>query len=85
MADCLEYQFTPKALCIENHEWRVEARVQALPEGVDNNPPERIRPCDLEKLINSLKFIKDCAIDGTPNEVLMQFSKKTFVSFNALD
>jgi hypothetical protein len=26
-------------LCDENHEWRVEARDQALLEAVDNNPP----------------------------------------------
>jgi hypothetical protein len=30
---------------------RVEARVQALFEAVGNNPPERIRPCDLHKLV----------------------------------
>jgi hypothetical protein len=30
IADCLENQFTPHDLCGENHERRVEARVQAL-------------------------------------------------------
>jgi hypothetical protein len=33
-------------------------------------PPERIRPCDLQKLLNSLKLRKACAIDGIPNECL---------------
>jgi hypothetical protein len=48
IADCLENQFTLHHLCDKNHERRVKARVQALLEAVDNNPPERIRPCDLQ-------------------------------------
>jgi hypothetical protein len=47
IADCLENQFAPYDLCDYNHERRVEARVQALLETVDNSPPERVRPCDL--------------------------------------
>jgi hypothetical protein len=39
IADCLENQFTPHELCEENHERRVEARVQALLEAVDCDPP----------------------------------------------
>jgi hypothetical protein len=39
-----------------NGGWKL--RVQALLEVVDNNPPEKIRPCDLQKLINSLKWKK---------------------------
>jgi hypothetical protein len=35
IADCLEIQFSPHELCDENHEWRVEAAVQALHETVD--------------------------------------------------
>jgi hypothetical protein len=66
-ADCLENQFTHHDLCDENHEQRVEARVQALFEAVDKKRPERIRPCDLEKIINSLKLRKFCGIDGIPN------------------
>jgi hypothetical protein len=38
-ADCLENQFTPHALCDDNHEWRVGARVKALFKAVYNNPP----------------------------------------------
>jgi hypothetical protein len=38
IADCLENQFTLHDLCDDNHERRVEARVQALLEAVDSNP-----------------------------------------------
>jgi hypothetical protein len=68
--DCLENQFTPHDLREENHKRRVEARVQALLEAADTDPPERIRPCDLQKLLNSLKLKKACEIDGIPNECL---------------
>jgi hypothetical protein len=50
IADCLENQFTPHNLCEENHERQVEARVKVLLEAVDFTRPERIRPCDLQKL-----------------------------------
>jgi hypothetical protein len=55
IADCLENQFTAHNVCEENHE---ETRVQALLEAVDSDPPppERTRPCDLQKLLNSLKL-----------------------------
>jgi hypothetical protein len=66
-ADCLENQFTHHDLCDGHNERRVEARVQALLEAVENKPTERIRPCDLQKLINSLKLRKSCEIDGIPN------------------
>jgi hypothetical protein len=55
IADCLENQFTPHDLCDENHERRVEARAQALLEAVDSDPLIRIRSCDLQKFLNSLK------------------------------
>jgi hypothetical protein len=56
-ADFLEIQFTPHDLCDENHERQVETRVQALLETIYKNPPQRIRPCDTQKLIKSLKFM----------------------------
>jgi hypothetical protein len=43
------------------------ARVQALLEAVDNNPHERIRSSDLQKLIISLKLKKACRTDSIPN------------------
>jgi hypothetical protein len=79
IADCLEKQFTPHGLCDENHKRRVETRVQALLKTVDNNPPERIRPCDLQKLVNSLKIRKACGIDGIPNECLRHLPKRPLV------
>jgi hypothetical protein len=57
-------QFTYHDLCDENHERWVEAKVQTLLEAVDSNPPERIRPCDLQKLINFLKLRKSCGIEA---------------------
>jgi hypothetical protein len=57
-ADCLENHFSPHDLCEESHEWRVMARVQALPEAVEDSLPERVRPCDVQKLINSLQTQK---------------------------
>jgi hypothetical protein len=49
IADCLEKHFIPHKLYDENHERQVEARVQALLKAEDNNPPEKARPCDLQK------------------------------------
>jgi hypothetical protein len=53
IANCLENQFTHHDLCDEKHERRVEARVKALLKAVDNKPPKRTRPCDLQKIITS--------------------------------
>jgi hypothetical protein len=68
IADCLEKQFTPHKLCDKTHERWVEATVQALFVGVVNDPPENIRPCDLQKLMISLKLKKASGIDRIPNE-----------------
>jgi hypothetical protein len=69
IADCLETQFTPHDLCDGNHERRLEAKVQALLEDIDDSAPQRMRLCDLQKLNYSLK-LKSCGIDGIPNEYL---------------
>jgi hypothetical protein len=61
-----------------------EARVQALLEAVDNSHPERIRPCDLQKLINSLKLRKACRIDGIPNECLRHLPRRPLVDLTHL-
>jgi hypothetical protein len=58
IADSLENQLTHHDLCHETHERRVEAGVQALLKAVDKKTPERVRPCDVKKLITSLKLIK---------------------------
>jgi hypothetical protein len=77
IANYLETQFTPRHLC--DHEGWAEARIQALLEAVDNNLPERLRPCDLQKLINSLKLRKACGIDVIPNECLKQLPRRPMV------
>jgi hypothetical protein len=64
----MEIQIRPHDLSDENHEQRVEADVQGLHEIVDKRHPERMRPYDLQKLINSLKLRKTCGIDGIPNK-----------------
>jgi hypothetical protein len=79
IADCLENQFTLHDLCDENHKRQVEDRVQNLLEAVDNNSSKKIRPCDLQKLVNSLKLTKACRIDGNPNECLKQFPRRPLV------
>jgi hypothetical protein len=84
IADCLEIQFTAHELCDENHERRVEAKVQALPETVDKNPSQRIRPCDVQILINSLKLRKACGIDGIPNEYLRHLPRRPLVHLTHL-
>jgi hypothetical protein len=62
----------------------VEASVQELLEAADSNPPERIRPCDLRKLLNSLKLKKACAIDGILNECLRHLPRRPLVHLTHL-
>jgi hypothetical protein len=42
----------------------METCVQALLEAGDNTPQERVKPCDVQNEINSLKLKKACGIDG---------------------
>jgi hypothetical protein len=84
IADCSENQFTPHILCDENHERRVEARVKALFEAEGNDTPQRIRPCDLRKLLNSLKLRKAYGIDGIPNECLRLLPRRPLVHLTHL-
>jgi hypothetical protein len=44
-----------------NGGWRVESKLCS-------KLPERIGPCDLQKLLYSLKLKKACGIDGIPND-----------------
>jgi hypothetical protein len=62
----------------------VEARVQALLEAVDDNPSEKVRPCDLQKLIKSLKLRKACGIDSIPNECLRHLPRRPLVHLTDL-
>jgi hypothetical protein len=80
----LEIQFTPHDLFEEHHERRVKARLQALLNTVDNSPPQKTRPCDLQKLIKYLKLRKACGIDGIPNECLRQLPRRPLVHLTHL-
>jgi hypothetical protein len=62
----------------------VEATVQALLVAVVNDFPEKVRPCDLQKLINSLKLNKACGIDGIPNESLRHLPRSPLVHLTHL-
>jgi hypothetical protein len=42
----------------------------ALLASVDNTLLGELRPCDIHKLVNSLKLRKACGLDGIPNECL---------------
>jgi hypothetical protein len=71
-------------LCDENHERRVEARVQALLETVDDSPPEGVRPCYVQKIMKALKLKKACGIDGIPNECLRHLPRRPLVHLTNL-
>jgi hypothetical protein len=72
-------QFTPHDLRDDNHERQVESKVQALLETTDKNLPQRIRPCDIQKLIKSLKLRKACGIDGILNECHRHLPRRPLV------
>jgi hypothetical protein len=46
--------------------------------------PERVRPCDLQKLIYSLKMRKACRLDGIPNECLRHLPRRPLVHLTHL-
>jgi hypothetical protein len=45
----------------------------------DKSHPQRIRPCDLQKLIKSLKLREVCGIDGITNECLRHLLRRPLV------
>jgi hypothetical protein len=57
----------------------VEARVEAMLEAVDSEPPERTRPCDIQKLITALKLRKACGIVVNPHDCLRHISRRPLV------
>jgi hypothetical protein len=79
IADCLENHFTPHDLCDETHKRQMEARVQTLLKAVDNNFLKRIRPWDLQKLVNCLTLKKARGTDDIPNECLRYLPRRTLV------
>jgi hypothetical protein len=77
--ECFENVFTPHELCDQHHKRWVEACVQALLQPEDNTPSERVKPCDVQKLIHSLKLRKTRVIDGIPNECLRYLPRRPLV------
>jgi hypothetical protein len=62
----------------------VKARVQALLEAADSDPPERIRPCDLQKLLNFIKLKYACGNDGIQKECLRHLPRRPLVHLTHL-
>jgi hypothetical protein len=57
-------------------------RVQSLLDSVDNNTPERGRPCDIQKLINFLNLNKVCGNDRISNNASGTFQEnRWFISY----
>jgi hypothetical protein len=84
IADCLENEFTSHDLRDENPEQQVETGVQALPASVDDTPLGNARPCDIHKLVNSLKLRKACGLDDIPNECLRHLPRRPVVHLTHL-
>jgi hypothetical protein len=57
----------------------VEARFQALLDAIDYNVTERVRSCNVHKIMNSLKLRKACEIDGILKECLRHLPRKPLV------
>jgi hypothetical protein len=53
----------------------MDTKVQSLLASVDDTPLGKVRPCDIQKLTNSLKLRKACGLDGIPNEYLRHLPK----------
>jgi hypothetical protein len=57
--------------------WRVESKLYSKLNIM--TPPQKVRPCDLQKLINSFKLNKACGIDGVPNECHRHLPRRPLV------
>jgi hypothetical protein len=84
IANCLKAQFLSRDLCDENHERRVETRIQALITSAGDTRLGKVRPCDLHKLINSLKLRKACGLDGIASECLRHLPRRPLVHLTHL-
>jgi hypothetical protein len=60
-----------------NGGWRLEFKLCSKP--YTTSPPERIRPRDLQKIINSSKLRESCGIYGIPNEYLSHLPRRPLV------
>jgi hypothetical protein len=54
----------------------VETTAKAVLASVSGTPLEKIRPCDIHNLANSLKLRKACGLDGIPNECLRHLPRR---------
>jgi hypothetical protein len=72
-------KFTSHDLCDKNHEWWVKTRVQALLTSADDTLLGKVRPCDIHKLVSSLKLRKTCGLDGIPNKCLRHLPRRSLV------
>jgi hypothetical protein len=60
--------------------WRLESKLCSKLKTTTPTPhPEKMKSCDLLKLISSLKLRKSCGIDGLPNECLRHLSRRPLV------
>jgi hypothetical protein len=75
----LENQFTHHKVCDSDHERRLEARVQALPNPSTKTSPVKCRPCDVSKEIWFLKLGNAYGIDGIPNKCLSHLPRRSLI------
>jgi hypothetical protein len=66
-----------------NGGWKLVSKICLKPR-TNPPPPERIRPCDLQKLIQSLKLRKACGFDGIRNECLRHLPREPLVHLSHL-
>jgi hypothetical protein len=68
-----------------NGGWRLEPKLCSKLQIATSPPHQRIRPCHLQKLLNSLKLKKVCGIDAIPNECLGHLPRRPLVQLTHLN
>jgi len=63
--------------------WRLVSKL-CLKQRIEPPPPEIVRPCDVQKLINSLELRKTCGMYDIPNECLRHCLIRTLVHLTHL-
>jgi hypothetical protein len=80
IVDCSENQFTSHDLCDENH----ERQIQVLPASVDDIPLGKVGPCDIHKLVNSVKLRRACGLDGILDDCLRHLPRRPLIHLTHL-
>jgi len=62
----------------------VQGYVQVLLDAEDNTAAESVRPCDVQKIIRTLKFGKACGLEDIPNECLGHLPRRPLVHLTHL-